>query len=58
MLIVFTCAQVIAVENFMVKHEIVVEILAFKNDTRIMDAVLVYKIARKAITQKLLEPGN
>ena len=67
MLIVFTCAQLLTVENFMVKHEIVVEILAFEIDTRIMDALLVYKIARKvpsfsnfkiSITQKLSELGN
>ena len=50
MLIVFTCAQLITVENFMVKHEIVVEILAFEIDTRIMDALLVYKIARKVLS--------
>ena len=47
MLIVFTCAQLKTVENFTVKHEIVVEILAFEIKTRIMDALLVYKIARK-----------
>ena len=42
MFIVFTCAQLITVENFMVKHEIVVEILAFEIDTRIMDVVQRY----------------
>ena len=47
MFIVFTCEQLITVENFMVIHEIVDEILAFEIDTRIMDALLVYKIAQK-----------
>ena len=50
MFIVFTCAQLITVENFMVKHEIVVEILAFEIDTRIIDVVLGYKIARKVLS--------
>ena len=52
MLIVFTCAQLITVENCMVIPGIVVEILAFEIDTRIiiMEALLEYKIARKTFS--------
>ena len=70
MLIVFPCLQLITVEKFMVKHEIVVEILLFEIDTRIMDPCtsrvqnrtksrpIKFFKGQNAITQKLLELGN